>query len=67
MITEESGLLGDNCSNNSNNNRLSFVVSKNRGCKPTRIVSEGCGSTEPGVCSFVLGTYPQRGSAPSPQ
>ena len=27
---------------------------------------EGCGSTEPGVCSFVLGTYPQRGSAPPP-
>ena len=27
---------------------------------------EGCGSTEPGVYSFVLGTYPQRGSGPPP-
>ena len=29
---------------------------------------EGCGSTEPGVCSFVLGSYPQRGRQcpPSP-
>ena len=66
MITEESSLLRDNRSNNSNNNRLSFDASKTGGCKPTRIVREGCGSIEPGVCSFVLGTYPQRGSAPSP-
>ena len=29
-------------------------------------MKEGCGSTEPGVCSFVWSTYPQRGSAPPP-
>ena len=29
------------------------------------IVREGCGSTEPGVCSFVLGTYPQNVGAVS--
>ena len=58
--------MGVNCSNNSYNDRLSLDASKTGGCKPTRILREGCGSTEPGVCSFVLGTYPQRGSAPPP-
>ena len=29
-------------------------------------MGEGCDSTEPGVCSFVVGTYPQRGSASPP-
>ena len=42
------------------------MPSKTDGCNPTRIVREGCGNTEPGVYSFVLGTYPQRGSAPPP-
>ena len=43
--------------NNSDNDRLSFDASKTGGCKLTRIAGEGCDSTEPGVCSFVLGTY----------
>ena len=47
-ITEKSYLLRDNCSNNSNNNRLSFDTLKTGGCKPARAVKEGCGSTEPG-------------------
>ena len=52
--------------NKSNNNRPSFDTLKTGDCKPVRTVREGCGSTEPEVCSFVLGTYPQRGSAPPP-
>ena len=67
MITEKLCLLGVNHSNSNNNNRLSFDALNTGGCKPTRIVREGCGSTEPGVCSFVLGTYVQRGSAPKAQ
>ena len=47
-------------SENCNNNMMSFDTLKTGGCKPARAVREGCGSTEPGVCSFVLGTYPQR-------
>ena len=58
---------GGNRGNNSNNNRLSFDASKTGSCKLARTVREGCGSTELGVCNFVLGTYPQRGSAPLPQ
>ena len=53
-------------SNNSYNKRLSFDASKTGDCKPTRLTREGCGSTESVVCSFVLGTYSQRGSAPPP-
>ena len=45
---------------------LSFDTLKTGVCKPARAVREGCGSPEPGVCSFVLGTYPQRGSVPPP-
>ena len=43
---------------------LLFDTLKTGGCKPARAVREGCDSTEPEVCSFVLGTYPQRGSDP---
>ena len=65
-ITEKSCLLRHNRSNNSSSNRLSFDTLKTGGCKPARTMREGCGCTEPGVCIFVLGTYPQRGSVPPP-
>ena len=63
-ITENSCLLRDYRINNSNNNRPFFDTLKTGGCKPAKAVRGGLGSTEPGVCSLVLGTYPQRGSAP---
>ena len=63
---EKGCLLEVNHSNSSNKNRMSVGASKTAGCKPTRMVREGCGSTESGVCSFVLGTYHQRGSARPP-
>ena len=50
-------LLGVLHSNNSNTNRLPFNASqKQEGCKPTF----------KGSVVSVLGTYPQRGSAPTP-
>ena len=66
MTSEMIPFLGVNHRKNSDDNRLSFDASKTGDCKQTRMVREGCDSTESGVCSFVLGTYSQRGSAPLP-
>ena len=55
-IHEKRCLLGVNRNNNSNTNRLSFDASKTGGCKPTRIVREDCGSTEPGIVLFWVPT-----------
>ena len=61
-------LLGSKHSNNRNINRLHFAIDvlKAEVCESSRIVREGCGGTESGVCGFVFGTYPQTGSAPPP-
>ena len=49
-------LLGVNCSNNSNNNNLFDDASKTANCKSTRMVREGCDSTELSVVLFRVHT-----------
>ena len=50
--TEKVCPLVDNHSNSSYCNRLSFDTFETEGREPVRIVREGCGDTESGVCSF---------------
>ena len=40
------------------------LIPRKQGAKPTRIVREGCGSSEPGVCSFVFGYPPSKRQCP---